>query len=141
MATVLQLLRAERDETDALIVFLEARMAAKAPPQPRITAAPASKKSKKKPAAGAPREEYGSNHERVRSYVSRMAGPFTAKQATDAVSAKAGKTIHSANVRTAIGLLVNTGEVKVAHEGTSKWDPTTWQATARGKKGGGEDTE
>ena len=99
-------------------------------------------KSPRDPKAREERKEHprerGSVLGLVRSAVSHQSKLFTVREVTDIVSAKTKKAMMPSGVRQALNLLVNTGEVKIAHEGTGRTDPTTWQATARGRKGDGE---
>jgi hypothetical protein len=89
--------------------------------------------------AKAPRVKPGSVYAFVRAVSAKTSGPFNVRDLTEQVSDRMGKSVTATAVRSAVALLVNTGELKVAHEGTGRMDPTTWQATDKARKGHAKD--
>lgn len=57
-----------------------------------------------------------------RALVSMGHEPFTLRVLAEKIGAS-----NPNNIRSSVALMVNMGELAIAHEGTSKHDPTTWR--------------
>ncbi len=78
----------------------------------------------------------------VRRVVSRKKQPFSVAEIAADLKSETGRDQFGSSIRKALGLLVNTGEVKVAHEGTGRRDdPNTWKTTTRGLKDASNELE
>ncbi len=78
------------------------------------------------PAAPRGRLQHGGLMKLIRQSVAAHKGPFTCAEITRQVGQSAGKSVLPQSIRNALGLMVNMGEIKIVHEGTSRTDPTTW---------------
>jgi hypothetical protein len=135
LKTTLALLRADRQNIDRAINALESLDPDAGSVMETVARAKPPATPKKVKEKRATPEKAGAGLNLVRGVTAHRKGVFSAREVADAIAAKAGKPMHVACVRKHLALLVNTGEIKIAHEGTSKWDPTTWESTAKGKKG------